>query len=87
MTRILIPLMLLALTACSAEPGSQKWCEAKSKQPKSEWTASDATTYASHCIFDNTEVGSESWCKNLKEKPKGEWTANEATTYTKHCVL
>ncbi|TDG15537.1 DUF3012 domain-containing protein [Seongchinamella unica] len=87
MKRLLIISSILALAACSAEPGSEQWCEAKQEQPKSEWTASDAGTYAKNCIIDGMEVGSEKWCEDLAGKPKGEWTANEASTYAKHCVM
>ena len=74
---------ILLLGACSAEPGSEKWCAAKKDQPKSEWTGSDAATYARKCLLDSTTIGSEAWCEDLSEKPKGEWTGDEA----KHCVL
>ncbi|MDH5171996.1 MAG: DUF3012 domain-containing protein [Gammaproteobacteria bacterium] len=77
----------LLLAACSAEPGSQKWCAAKAEQSKSEWTASDLATYTRNCLIDGTAVGSESWCKDMSDKPKGEWTADDTATYAKHCVL
>jgi hypothetical protein len=77
----------LLLSACAAEPGSEKWCEAKKEQPKSEWTGSDAKTYAKNCIIDGMEVGSESWCEDLAGKDKSEWTASEASSYAKHCVI
>lgn len=77
----------LLLVACSAEPGSEKWCAEKKEQPKSEWSIEDAGTYAKNCLIDGMEVGSESWCKKLSEKPKGDWTADEAASYAKHCVL
>lgn len=87
MKRILLIAGILALTACSADPGSEKWCAAKKEQPKSEWTASDAGTYTKNCLIDGMEVGSEKWCEDLAGKPKGEWTGDEATTYAKHCVM
>jgi PBP1b-binding outer membrane lipoprotein LpoB len=77
----------LLLAACSAEPGSAKWCEAKNEQPKSEWSGSDLATYTKNCLIDGTEVGSEGWCEDLSGKPKGEWTADETKTYAKHCVM
>ena len=77
----------LLLDACSAEPGSEKWCAKKAEHPKSEWTAADAGTYAKHCVIDGMEVGSEKSCTKLAEKPKGDWTADEAASYAKHCVL
>ncbi|QFU77475.1 DUF3012 domain-containing protein [Halioglobus maricola] len=77
----------LILAGCSAEPGSERWCKAKKDQPKSEWTGSDAATFAKNCLIDGTEVGSEKWCEDLSGKPKGDWTASEASTYAKHCVM
>jgi hypothetical protein len=87
MKRILILSTALVLSACSTEPGSEKWCAAKKEQPKSEWTASDAGTYAKNCLIDGTAIGSEEWCEDLSGKPKGEWTADEGKTYAKHCVM
>ncbi|MEM6582995.1 MAG: DUF3012 domain-containing protein [Pseudomonadota bacterium] len=84
---IAILFALLFLSACAAEPGSEKWCKAKEEQAKSEWSASDLATYTRNCLIDGTAVGSPDWCKDLSEKPKGEWTADEAATYAKHCVL
>jgi hypothetical protein len=78
---------LLALAACSAEPGSERWCEQKKEQSKSEWSGSDLVTFTRHCVVDGSAVGSEDWCKELEEKPKGEWTANETATYTKSCIM
>jgi PBP1b-binding outer membrane lipoprotein LpoB len=87
MKKILLLAGLIFLTACAAEPGSEKWCDAKTEQPKSEWTGTDVSTYAKNCILESTTIGSEKWCKNLVETPKGEWTTDEATAYAKHCVF
>jgi hypothetical protein len=85
----IIPLVIsiLLLSACSVEPGSEKWCEQKKEQSKSEWTAGDAKTYTTKCLIDGMAIGSEEWCKKLSERPKGEWTADETGSYAKHCVL
>ena len=77
----------LLLSACSVEPGSEKWCAAKKEQPKSEWTGSDAKTFAAKCLLESTTIGSEKWCEDLKAKDKGEWTADEAKGYAKNCVM
>ena len=77
----------LLLAACSAEPGSEKWCAQKEEQSKSEWSVADVGTYAKNCVIDGMEVGSERWCEKMSEKPKGDWTADEAASYAKHCVL
>lgn len=87
MKRLFIICSMLTLAACTADPGTEKWCEAKKEQPKSEWTGSDATTYAKNCIIDGMEVGSEDWCEDLAGKPKGEWTGDEASAYAKNCVM
>jgi hypothetical protein len=78
---------VLLLSACAAEPGSEKWCAAKEEQSKSEWSASDLATYTRNCLIEGTAVGSEEWCKDMSDKPKGEWTADDTATYAKHCVL
>jgi hypothetical protein len=85
--RCLIIGSVLLLGACSVDPGSEKWCAQKEGQAKSEWSSSDAVTYAKNCLIEGMAVGSEEWCEDLDEKPKGEWTANETTTYAKHCVM
>jgi len=87
MRRTVVILALVAVAACSAEPGSEGWCEAKKKLSKSEWSASDAATYAAHCLIDGLAVGSKAWCESQAEKPKGDWTVDEGTTYAKHCVM
>ena len=87
MKRLFLIGSLLALSACSAEPGSKKWCDAMDEKAKSDWTASDAGTYTMNCLIDGTEVGSEKWCEKLAERPKGEWTGDEAGSYAKHCVI
>ncbi len=87
MKRVLIIAGLLLLGGCAAEPGSEKWCAQKKEQPKSEWTGSDAATFAKSCLLESTTIGSEAWCEDLAGKPKGEWTTDETKGYAKHCVL
>lgn len=87
MRPILIAGAALLLTACSAEPGSEKWCQQKKEQSKTEWSSSDAMTFASKCLLESTTVGSRAWCEDLADKPKGEWTANDTASYAKHCVM
>lgn len=84
---ILVITSILLLGACSAEPGSEKWCAQKKEQPKSEWTGSDAATFTKNCLLESTTIGSEKWCEDLSGKPKGDWTGDEATAYAKHCVM
>jgi len=66
-TTLLISCIVL-LSACTAEPGSEKWCEAKKEQSKAEWSASDAKTYTMKCLIDGTAIGSEEWCEKLLRK-------------------
>jgi hypothetical protein len=87
MKHSILAFIALCFVACSPEPGSEKWCAAKKEQPKTEWSAADARTYARNCLIDGMEVGSAQWCENLSEKPKGDWTGDEAASYAKHCVL
>lgn len=87
MKRILIIACILTLAGCAAEPGSEKWCSAKKELSKSEWTGSDAKTYAKSCLIDGMAIGSQKWCADLSSKSKGEWTADEAKAYAKNCVL
>ena len=79
--------LTVALAACTAEPGSERWCEQKKEQPKSEWSMDDAKTFAAHCLIEDLTIGSKEWCENLKDKPKGDWTADEAASFAKHCVM
>ena len=87
MKRVLIIVSILTLAACTNDPGSEKWCVAQEELPKSEWTGSDAATYAKSCLIDGMAIGSKEWCDDLKDKPKGEWTADEAKAYAKNCVM
>jgi len=38
------------LTGC-AKVGSERWCNAMKEKDKGDWTASEATDFAKHCIF------------------------------------
>ena len=60
---------------------------AEKEQPKTEWSGSDAMTFARNCLLDGSAVGSNEWCAELADKPKGDWTANETASYTKHCIM
>lgn len=78
---------VLFLSACSVEPGSEKWCAQMEEKSKTEWTFDEGKTYASHCLIDSRTIGSEAWCAELEEKPKADWTAGEAADYAKNCVM
>jgi len=48
---LFLSLLLTQLIACSAEVGSDRWCENLEEKPKGEWTANEAADYAKHCVF------------------------------------
>ena len=43
--------VILALSACSPEIGSEKWCAAMKEKPKGEWTANEAGDFAKYCVL------------------------------------
>ena len=43
--------MVLFVTACASEVGSDRWCEQMKAKPKGDWTAKEAGNFAKHCIF------------------------------------
>ena len=48
----LILAFLVSLTACSAEVGSEKWCNKLKDRPAGEWTVNEAADYAKHCLIN-----------------------------------
>lgn len=79
--------IIVLLSACSAEPGGERWCAQMSEKSKSDWTVDEGMTYGKHCLLDSQTIGSEEWCKDLKEKDRGDWTNEENIGYAKHCVI
>lgn len=49
---LFLSLLLAQLIACSAEVGSDKWCENLKDKSKGEWTANEAKDFAKHCLFN-----------------------------------
>jgi hypothetical protein len=43
--------LLLALSACAPEVGSERWCANMKAKAKADWTANEAVDYAKHCIL------------------------------------
>lgn len=43
--------LLLSLSACAPEVGSDKWCASLKAKPKGDWSANEAVDYARHCIL------------------------------------
>jgi len=50
--KLLLLAVLIQLAACSAEIGSEKWCQEMKAKPKGEWTANEAGDFAKHCLFN-----------------------------------
>ncbi|MFI3245189.1 MAG: DUF3012 domain-containing protein [Ferrimonas sp.] len=48
---VLLAAIMLGLSACTPETGSQAWCEMMDKKAKGDWSANDVSDYAKHCIF------------------------------------
>ena len=44
-------LLLLSLSGCAPEVGSDKWCKKMEEKSKADWTTNDASDYAKHCIL------------------------------------
>jgi hypothetical protein len=44
-------MFMVALSACSPEVGSEKWCTAMKEKPKADWSSNEATDFAKHCIL------------------------------------
>jgi len=43
--------LLLTLSACAPEVGSERWCANMKVKAKADWTANEAVDYAKHCIL------------------------------------
>lgn len=44
-------MLLLGLSACAPEVGSDKWCANLKAKPKGDWSSNEAVDYAKHCIL------------------------------------
>lgn len=47
----LASLVLLMLTACAPEIGSEQWCANMKAKQKGDWTANEAVDFAKHCVL------------------------------------
>ena len=43
--------LIILLSACTAEIGSEQWCANLKEKSKADWTTNEATDFAKHCIF------------------------------------
>jgi len=42
---------VVLLSACSAEVGSEEWCQDLKEKDKADWTSREAKDFTKHCIF------------------------------------
>ena len=55
--------------------------------PITDWTADDASSYASDCITDDLKtLGAPAWCKYMDSKDKSDWGIDGATDYATYCL-
>ncbi|PCI44336.1 MAG: DUF3012 domain-containing protein [Proteobacteria bacterium] len=52
---VVVFLLFLAplLSGCSAEPGSESWCNEMKQKSQSEWTMKEAGIFTKHCVLGN----------------------------------
>lgn len=50
-TIILIYVVLISLSACTPEVGTEEWCAMLDAKEKGDWTFNQAKDYAKHCVF------------------------------------
>lgn len=43
--------LLMGLTGCAPEVGSEAWCKQMKEKPSGDWSANEAADYAKHCVF------------------------------------
>ncbi len=51
MRTLLLSVLITQLLACSAEVGSERWCNNLEEKSKGDWSGNEVTGYAKHCIF------------------------------------
>lgn len=52
---LLLSLLLVTLTGCAPEVGSERWCDMMKETPKGDWTANDAGIYTKSCVLGMRE--------------------------------
>ncbi|WP_299568923.1 DUF3012 domain-containing protein [uncultured Shewanella sp.] len=43
--------LVLGLSACAPEVGSEAWCKQMKEKPSGDWSSNEAADYAKHCVF------------------------------------
>ena len=79
---LLVSFASLAVAACSAEPGSSRWCAAKAGEERKEWTIANWDEFSELCF----EVGSEDWCDVREAMPKDDWGLKDVGAFALHCM-
>ena len=49
-SHLLLMVVVLTTSACSAEIGSEAWCEKMQEKPKEEWLAEEISPFFTHCV-------------------------------------
>lgn len=47
----LASVLMVVLSACAPEVGSEKWCTDMKEKPKADWSANEAADFTKHCIL------------------------------------
>ena len=43
--------MLLNISGCAPEIGSEKWCAQLEEKPTGDWTGNELANFAKHCVI------------------------------------
>jgi len=44
-------ILVMSITACSPEVGSEQWCNQMKETPKGDWSINDASDFTKHCLL------------------------------------
>ena len=47
--------VVVLLSACAPEVGSDAWCEDMAEKPKGDWSVNEAAEFAKSCVFKSYE--------------------------------
>ncbi len=48
---VFISILVVFLSGCTAEVGSEAWCSGMAEKPKGDWSLNDARDYAKYCLL------------------------------------
>lgn len=46
-----ISMIVLSVSGCAPEIGSEAWCKQLAEKDKGDWSANEVADYAKHCLF------------------------------------